>query len=463
MISHRKMLWSSSIAYLSCMIFMVNAGHPTKNYCAVSLCPNNKHVACGMNPDSFDETCSIDAEVISMTSKLRAFLIKRINTVRNMVARGGFNGFSSAANMSTVEWDKELAFLAEMNVRNCYLHYDACRNTDSFKNVGQTVAYRGYRGTIPDLDDILYTQLQLWFNEEQNVTMHDIAKYKNPYGNPRLNFMQLVHDNVHSVGCAALQQSNNGWLQTFLTCNFDQAPVVGQPVYVQSLHPAESCKSGKNPSFVNLCSVSVTKHRVAASQSTKKGKGTKTQRGVASRRTKPDEAGKNNTIPDGEQKNENMLNPGEATNTTVNDVQNATQGAQNATKDVQIATQGVQNNTQHDDDLQNEEIANNDYWRNKFLRFTENVKKSLKKGKDRNVVMLTMNHEVDTDKIPKMDFQDALVRTRELHIQNTIENRVLPIRQRGISSRTHAAGPKVMLRTQKAKHHSRGVAKWRTL
>lgn len=117
-----------------------------------------------------------------MTKKLRAFLIKRINTLRNMVARGGFNGFSAAANMGTVVWDKELAFLAEMNVRNCYLHYDPCRNTDSFKNVGQTVAYRGYRGTIPDLDDILYTQLQLWFNEEQNVTMHDIAKYKNPYG-----------------------------------------------------------------------------------------------------------------------------------------------------------------------------------------------------------------------------------------------------------------------------------------
>ncbi|XP_064550228.1 tabinhibitin 3 [Drosophila montana] len=437
------MSWPSSIAYLCCIIFMVNALHPTKNYCDVRLCPANlKHVACGMNPYSFDETCSIDAEVIAMTNKIRVFIIKRMNALRNMVAKGGFNGFSAAANMSTVVWDRELAFLAEMNVRNCYLHYDPCRNTDNFKNVGQTVAYRGFRGSIPDLDDILYTQLQLWFIEEKNATMNDIAQYRNPYGNPWLNFMHLVHDKVQKVGCAVLQQSINGWLQTFFTCNYDHAPVVGQPVYHQSLNPGESCKSGTNPTYASLCSVKESQLRVAANATKKNNKGTKPQRGVLSRRSNPDEAAINNTIPDGEQNNGSMLNPGERTNKTVND---------------------VEDDTQNDGDLPNDVSATNDYWRNKFLRFSENVKKALRKGKDRNVVMLTMNHEVDIDKLPKMDFHDAILRTREIHIQNAIENRVLPIRNRGISSRTFVSGPKVILRTQKAKHHSRGVAKWRTV
>lgn len=70
--------------------------------------------------------------------------------------------------------------------------------------------------------------------------------------------MQIVLENSIKVGCAALRQTLNGWLQTFFTCNYGYSPVPGHPVYEISTKGEQSCETGKNPNYEFLCSVDET-------------------------------------------------------------------------------------------------------------------------------------------------------------------------------------------------------------
>lgn len=40
----------------------------------------------------------------------------------------------------TLEWDDELAYLAELNAKTCKIEHDLCRNTANFPYAGQNLA-----------------------------------------------------------------------------------------------------------------------------------------------------------------------------------------------------------------------------------------------------------------------------------------------------------------------------------
>ncbi|EDW97868.2 uncharacterized protein LOC6537610 [Drosophila yakuba] len=229
----------------------------TSQYCERSLCHQDlKHVACNTTADLHDK-CSLDAEILEMTPKIEKFLLRRFNELRDSVAKGGFNGLSPASRMGTLKWNSELAYLASFNVKDCVLRHDECRNTNFTQNAGQTVGYRGIRGKVPELEDILRDIIGVWMRENAGTSMVNIMKYNDlEDGSPKYNFIQIVLENAEFVGCAIVQQSRNGWFQTFFTCNYGHAPVVGEPVYESGQQAAENCKSGVNPKYVHLCAES---------------------------------------------------------------------------------------------------------------------------------------------------------------------------------------------------------------
>ncbi|XP_043654006.1 uncharacterized protein LOC122620557 isoform X1 [Drosophila teissieri] len=235
----------------------------TSKYCDRSLCLHDlKHVACNASTDLHDK-CSLDAEILEITPKVQRFLLRRFNELRDSVAKGGFNGLSPASHMGTLKWNSELAYLAAFNVRDCVLRHDECRNTNFTQNAGQTVGYRGIKGKVPELEDTLRDIIAVWMRENAGTSMVNIMKYNEPeIGTPKYNFIQIVLENAEFVGCAIVQQSRNGWLQTFFTCNYGNAPVVGSPVYESGQKAAEACKSGVNPKYVHLCAESEVYEKV---------------------------------------------------------------------------------------------------------------------------------------------------------------------------------------------------------
>ncbi|EDW55099.1 GM10892 [Drosophila sechellia] len=234
------------------------------DYCYPSVCHKNlKHVACNASIELHDK-CSLDAEVIVISPRVERFLLGRFNELRDRVAKGGFNGLSPASRMGTLKWNSELAYLAEFNVRDCVLRHDECRNTKFTQNAGQTVGYRGIKGKLPELEDILRDIIGVWMREKAGTSMVTIMKYADQESHsPKYNFLQIVQENAEFVGCAIVQQSRHGWIQTFFACNYGHAPVVGSPVYESGQKAAESCKAGTNPKYAHLCADSEVYEKVA--------------------------------------------------------------------------------------------------------------------------------------------------------------------------------------------------------
>ncbi|EDV48031.2 uncharacterized protein LOC6553078 [Drosophila erecta] len=238
----------------------------TANYCDPSLCHKDlQHVACNETTELHDH-CSLDAEIIKISPKVQRFLMRRFNELRDSVAKGGFNGLSPASRMGTLKWNPELAYLAEFNVKDCVLRHDECRNTNFTQNAGQTIGYRGIRGKVPELEDILRDIIGVWMRENAGTSVEHIMKYTEPEnGSPKYNFVQIVLENAEFVGCAIVQQSRYGWFQTFFTCNYAHAPVEGSPVYESGQQAAQSCKSGVNPKYTHLCAESEVYEKVKTS------------------------------------------------------------------------------------------------------------------------------------------------------------------------------------------------------
>lgn len=89
------------------------------DYCEPGLCASNKrHVACG-NRGNFGRSCTSDARVIPFDDYHRRLILHLHNSYRNTIALGQTPGMYQAARMGVLQWDDELAYLAELNAMSC--------------------------------------------------------------------------------------------------------------------------------------------------------------------------------------------------------------------------------------------------------------------------------------------------------------------------------------------------------
>lgn len=89
------------------------------DYCESGLCASNKrHVACG-NKGRFGRSCTSDARVIEFDDYHKRLILHLHNVYRNQIASGQTPGFSQASRMGVLQWDDELAYLAELNAMSC--------------------------------------------------------------------------------------------------------------------------------------------------------------------------------------------------------------------------------------------------------------------------------------------------------------------------------------------------------
>ncbi|CAD7083421.1 unnamed protein product [Hermetia illucens] len=223
----------------------------TADYCATSLCNGSKHIACGNN-GAFASTCAADKKLIDISSYKSAIVAKH-NGYRNTVAAGNLPGFLSAVRMGTMQWDDELASLAALNVKQCAMKHDACRNTDRFKWSGQNLAWYW---SIPaaTVDKAINNGIESWFNEYKDATMAQINSYSS--GSAVIgHFTPIVNDRNIRVGCALLSQGKNNGVEYFFACNYAQTNVLNRKIYTSGT-TASQCTTGTNPSYPALCSVS---------------------------------------------------------------------------------------------------------------------------------------------------------------------------------------------------------------
>jgi len=230
-----------------------------QDYCSKLLCPNGgPHIACGNNGAFVQPACGRNANVIDLTPYISQVLDIH-NSKRNTVALGQVSHLPPARRMATVRWNPELASLALLNVKQCQMEHDTCRNTVQFKSSGQNLFYISSTPNAPAIATSLNQMGNSWYNENVDTTLAQIIKY--PSVSPAKvigHFTAMMQESQTDVGCAAVQvlTTSDGWNwnKLFIACNYAMTNFMGSPVYGPGA-PASACQTGINSKYPGLCSI----------------------------------------------------------------------------------------------------------------------------------------------------------------------------------------------------------------
>lgn len=76
--------------------------------------------------------------MVDMNDDMKKTILDAHNKLRNDIALGQVEHYDQAANMATLEWDDGLAAQAALNVHQCEMKHDDCKNTGRIaKNISK--------------------------------------------------------------------------------------------------------------------------------------------------------------------------------------------------------------------------------------------------------------------------------------------------------------------------------------
>lgn len=163
------------------------------NYCDPELCSGNrKHVACA-NKGYFSHSCTNDARVIGLSDYDKRLLLHMHNNYRNTIAEGRTPRFQPAVRMGALQWDDELAYLAELNAMSCEIEHDKCRNTRSYPFAGQNLAL-GWLLDDHTIDWAIRNFTSEWYIEYKDCPTDIINRFYRPNGAPIGHFTMMIND-----------------------------------------------------------------------------------------------------------------------------------------------------------------------------------------------------------------------------------------------------------------------------
>ncbi|XP_021705274.1 venom allergen 5 [Aedes aegypti] len=229
------------------------------NYCEPRICPFQKpHIACNASA-TFGPKCGPEAYFVTMNTTNVALIVNMHNLYRSVIARGKQNYtkrdyFPTASRMPTLQWDDELAFIAEANARHCVFEHDKCRNTDQLKLVGQNLAWISYYGMVQTDAQLISQMINSWYGEYVYANPEIVKNYPRNYKGPAIgHFTAMVADRSNRIGCAMVSFQESPWIRKYLVCNYSITNIINQPVYKAGA-TASKCVTGENPDFAGLCS-----------------------------------------------------------------------------------------------------------------------------------------------------------------------------------------------------------------
>jgi len=221
------------------------------NWCNVAGC-GNQHIAC-KNDGQFQASC-IQPSQVPLTDSLKAQIVRKHNQYRSNVALGNVTHLKSARRMAQMEWDNQLAFLAELNTKQCRMQHDACHNTQNYKYSGQNLGVVGTTSTHYQPQAVIEMMTEMWYNESQLTTQNDIDRFTRLYSGsqPIGHFTSLVNDRQTAVGCAISRYVSNGYNYSLMACNYASTNIMNRPVYTTG-SVGSGCTKGRDTTFPGLC------------------------------------------------------------------------------------------------------------------------------------------------------------------------------------------------------------------
>lgn len=137
-----------------------------------------------------------------------------------------------------------------LNVKQCKMSHDSCRNTQKFKFVGQNLAARYSSAAFTSVDEMIVKSVESWYSEVAGASQSSIDKCCSL----RIgHFTQIIQDHAVAIGCAISRYTDGNFKISLIACNYSHGNSNGRPVYETGV-AASKCIAGRNPKYPALCS-----------------------------------------------------------------------------------------------------------------------------------------------------------------------------------------------------------------
>jgi len=218
------------------------------SYCSLSL----SHIMCKYR-EGVSYNCG-SYYYRGLTDQEKKEIVDEHNRLRSRLAMG-YTGHPTAANMQELQWDEELAILAQRHADQCRFVHDCsdCRKVSRFR-VGQNLLRdKSISAQSPDWR----FSIQSWFREIENYpNIDNSARYRYVAGTG--HFVQMSWAATALVGCGYITYRNaetEPRIARYYVCHY--GPVgnyIGQQIY-QPGSPCSSCPRGTacSGSYAGLC------------------------------------------------------------------------------------------------------------------------------------------------------------------------------------------------------------------
>ncbi|XP_063369376.1 uncharacterized protein LOC134657743 [Cydia amplana] len=230
------------------LVGLTLAADDEQQYCGgryAHLClGKGQHVACQFPVAGSGPNCQ-NYSKIRFTAELRNVITNFINKRRQRIAAGhervrGGKHIPTPQVMMFVEWDAELARLAQRLADQCYFVHDECRATVRYPYAGQSVGEVRWRHLSDNYElsaqRAIRRVFDAWWGERRRVEPHQLVK---PFrisskGLTWGHFSQLAIWSLRAVGCGAVRHGED-YPRLLLVCDFSHTNMLGE----KTIHSGE--------------------------------------------------------------------------------------------------------------------------------------------------------------------------------------------------------------------------------
>ncbi|XP_016982053.1 antigen 5 like allergen Cul n 1-like isoform X2 [Drosophila rhopaloa] len=239
---------------LFCILDVVNSMNGT-DYCKLKNCPADKkltHIACN-NKGDWSPQCGKNPKIITMTRKVKMFIVRYHNTYRDIVAGTQFHRLPNAGRMLKMRWSQDLAYLAELMVKRCDLKpTEHCLSTEQFPAPSYHAVYNKFKKNENEFR-VVRSQLNSWYDQYKHVSalslLDGVSSSKKEIG----HFLRMMVGPSNRLGCAMARIKKDGKTQQWLSCLYSCAPKKNQALYEYSTKPGAFCTTGVDRKYQHLC------------------------------------------------------------------------------------------------------------------------------------------------------------------------------------------------------------------
>ncbi|NP_001155154.1 antigen 5-like protein 1 precursor [Nasonia vitripennis] len=203
------------------------------DYC--KICSNNQQTLCKF-PNPGPSSACAGFQGSGLTESEKQNILNLHNHLRHNVAignetRGSPGPQPAAQSMPNMQWDDELATVAQRWADQYIFGHDSCRNVEHFV-VGQNVAIIGTTGNVTNIK--VEYMVQVWYDEVKDFSKYQVAKFsaRGANGHEMGHYTQLVWAKSTYLGCGAAKYEKDGYNIFYLVCNYGPAGNwIREPVY----------------------------------------------------------------------------------------------------------------------------------------------------------------------------------------------------------------------------------------